>query len=360
MRDYTNKTIYLGIDVHKKTYSVTAICERQVVKKDTLQAKPEVLVKYCKKYFVGAQIESAYEAGYFGFHLHRYLENVGIKNLVINAGGMEIAAGDRVKTDRRDSLKLATHLFEKRLKGIHIPSCERENYRIVTRLRDAFVKQKARIACQLKALLSQFGLIQPEDKRKISLKWIKALEVATLPHGLKYAIDHYVALWQQMDLKIKEIEKEIAVQALKDRDIEMVYRSVPGIGPTSARTLANELEDTLRFNNERQLFSYVGLTPSEYSSGEHIRQGRITRQSKAVLRKILVEVAWKTIRKDPSLKQIFDRISIRAGKKRAIVGIARRLVGRIRACFKTGELYRIQNEDPKTQITNTTLERRFA
>jgi transposase len=88
------------------------------------------------------------------------------------------------------------------------------------------------------------------------------------------------------------------------------------------------------------LFSYTGLTPSEYSSGEHIRQGHITRHGKPILRKILVQAAWRAIRLDTSLEEIFRRLSTKIGKKKAIIGVARRLIGRIHACFRTGELYR--------------------
>ena len=342
MREYVNKTVYLGIDVHKKTYSVTAICEGQIIKKATLKAVPEILVNYCRKYFTDARIESAYEAGFCGFYLHRYLKKEGINNLVVDAAGIEIATNDRVKTDKRDSLKLAIHLSEKRLRGIHVPSVEREDFRTVTRLRDSFVQQRSRFACQLKSLLFQHGLIGPDDNRKISIKWIKELEAIKLTAGIRYAINQYIAMWQHMNEKIKEIDEEISRQAIKDGAIETIYRSIPGIGPTSARALANELENALRFNNERQLFSYVGLTPCEYSFGEHVRQGHITRQGKPILRKILVEVAWKIIRQDMSMKTIFERLSARVGKQRAIVAIARRLAGRIRACFKTGELYHFQ------------------
>jgi transposase len=115
MRDYTNKTVFLGIDVHKKTYAITAICDGQVVKKDTIKASPLTLISYCKKYFPGAKIKSAYEAGFCGFHLHRNLIAAGIENIVVDPAGVEIAASNRVKTDKRDSLKLATHLYENRL-----------------------------------------------------------------------------------------------------------------------------------------------------------------------------------------------------------------------------------------------------
>lgn len=345
MKNYTNKTVYLGMDVHKKTYAVTAICEGQVVKKDTLKADPIVLVAYCKKYFAGAQIHSAYEAGFCGFHLHRCLETEGIKNMVVDAAGMEVAVGNRVKTDKRDSLKLATHLAGGRLKGIHVPSIEREDDRAVTRLRETFSRQRSRFACQLKSLLFQHGLIRADDKKKISTKWTKVLEILPLSPGLKYAVNHYITMWRLMDVKVKEIDKEIAIQAKKDGAIETVYRSFPGVGPTSARVLANELEDTMQFNNERRAFSYTGLTPSEHSSGEHVRQGHITRHGKSILRKILVQVAWRAIREDGSLEKIFARLSARVGKKKAIIGVARRLVGRMRACFRTGELYRDQNSN---------------
>lgn len=343
MRNYTNKTVYLGMDVHKKTYAVTAICEGQVVKKDTLKADPVILVAYCKKHFVGANIESAYEAGFCGFYLHRCLEAEGIKSIVVDAAGIEVAVGDRVKTDKRDSLKLATHLSVGRLRGIRIPSIECEDRRAVTRLRETFSRQRSRFACQLKSLLFQHGMIHADDKRKISEKWAKELETRSVAPGLKYAIANYLTLWRQMNIRIKEIDQELFTQAQKDSATEALYRSIPGIGATTARVLANELEDTLQFDNEKRLFSYTGLTPSEYSSGEHVRQGHITRHGKPILRKILVQAAWRAIRLDPSLDEIFQRLSIKGGKKRAIVGVARRLIGRIHACFRTGELYRISS-----------------
>lgn len=112
---------------------------------------------------------------------------------------------------------------------------------------------------------------------------------------------------------------------------------------TNARILANELEDTKRFKNEKALYSFTftGLTPCEYSSGDNKRQGHISRQGRAILRKVLTRAAWVAIKYDSSLKQIYERIAKTSGAKRAIIGIARRLIGRIRACFQSGEYYRL-------------------
>ena len=170
----------------------------------------------------------------------------------------------------------------------------------------------------------------------------KAWKAYQMSDEIRYVVEQYANMWLQLTVKIKEIEKQMASQAKDDEYLETIYRSAPGIGATSARVLANELGNLLQFENERQLFSYVGLIPSEHSSGGHIRQGHITRQGKPIVRKILVQAAWRAIRIDPSLKEIYDRISHKAGGKRAIVGIARRLIGRIRSCFRTGGLYTIE------------------
>src|ERR1700738_313921 len=142
MRDYTGKKIFLGIDVHKKTYSVAAVYEGTKTKKATLPASPEGLVAFCKKYFSGAAIESVYEAGFSGFHLHRMLLKNGIDNRLVHAAGVEVASGNRVKTDKRDAVKLATQLAAGRLRGIYVPSEEREEKRAVTRIRETMVRHR--------------------------------------------------------------------------------------------------------------------------------------------------------------------------------------------------------------------------
>ena len=348
MKDYTGKKIYLGIDVHKKTYAVAAFCEKLVVKKATLPASPEGLVTFCKKYFPGALIESAYEAGFSGFFLHRILEKNGIRNLVIHAAGIEIAVGDRVKTDKRDALKIATQLEANRLKGIHVPSEEREEKRALTRLRDTVVEHRTTTANQIKSLLYQHGLISPTARKKTCPKWIESLKKLPMRDGIRYALQHLVDMWKQLTAKINEINIELRKQAVEDSALETIYRSAPGIGPVGARVLANEIEDMEYFDNERQIFSYTGLTPSEHSSGGYVRKGHISRQGKTIIRKILVLAAWKAIQTDKRLRETFDRISVKAGGKKAIVAIARRLIGHIRACFRKRCLYRTEAQNIAT------------
>jgi len=154
-----------------------------------------------------------------------------------------------------------------------------------------------------------------------------------------YCIKALCEQWQTFNDKLDELGKKLAEQAKEDEKINVIYESAPGIGTINARILANELSDMRQFSNSKKLYSYTGLTPCEYSSGEHVRRGHISRQGKPILRKVLVQAAWVAIKRDPSLQLIFERISKKAGAKRAIIGIARRLIGRIKSCFDTDTLY---------------------
>lgn len=347
---YIGKTIFVGIDVHKKTYSVSVVCEDELVKRDTLPALPEKLAIYLKKYFEGAIIKSAYEAGFSGLGLHRCLIANGIQNIVVNPASIEIGARDRVKNDKRDSLKIAVQLAAKRLKGIFIITPEMEDRRELTRLRSTFVKDRNRMATRLKLKALYHSLIGPEDCKKMSSKWIEMIKGKEMLPGLKYTMNALMLEWESLNKKIKEIEIQLENPTNGQNEIEDVYESVPGIGKTSARILANELGDMSQFHSEAALFSYTGLTPSEYSSGEYIRKGHISRQGKPILRSTLVQCAWVAVRFDESLGKIYDQLLTRAGSKKAIVAIARRLIGRARACFRKNEKYKPQAPKEKTLV----------
>lgn len=343
-RNYTGKIIFVGIDVHKTSYTVAVVCEGELVKKDKIVACPRRLTQYLKKGFAGAEIYSAYESGFCGFHLHRILAENEINNIVVHAASIEINSRDRVKTDKKDALKIAMQLSVGRLRGIHVPSKEVEDKRELTRLRQTLVKEKNRIAVRMKHKANYHGLIDHSDTKRVSSKWISELLRKKLSKSLKYTLETYAKQWHDLLDRIKEIDLLLVEQAEGDQELEKVYRSCKGIGPTTSRVLANELGDMSQFSSERDLFSYTGLTPSEYSSGEHRRQGHISRQGKPVLRSLLVQCSWLIIKYDPGLREVYERISRRSGAKRAIVAIARRLVGRLRACFRTGKLYQVEEE----------------
>ena len=341
MSDYTGKEIYVGIDVHKISYTVVAICDDELMKKVKMEASPEGLISHLKSHYEGASINTVYEAGFSGFDLHRRLIKAGINNRVVHAASIEISARDKVKTDKRDALKMAVQLSDGRLKGIYVPSESQENRRLLSRSRERFVKERARLSCRIKSLLHQYGLMKYDDSFRVCKSWLSTFIKDEWSNELKSVFTRYKSSWLELCKHIETLEKELAEQAVVDERLEKVYRSAPGVGEVSARVLANELGDLSQFENEKQLYSYTGMTPCEYSSGENRRLGHISRQGRSVLRKTLVQCAWIAITKDKNLNEIYEGIKVRAGAKRAIIAVARRLIGRIRSCFKQQVLYQM-------------------
>lgn len=353
--DYTDKTVYIGIDVHKKTYVCVCVCDGEVVKKDSMPAEPLTLISYIKNTFGNATIKTAYEAGFSGFHLHRELLQAKIQNIVIHPGSIEVASRDRVKTDKRDANKIGVQLAAGRLRCIYIPSLDQEAKRSVTRLRDNVVRLRHRVGQKFKSLLFTQGFIKGDDDTVVCKKWLKAKLIEakqSLSIELCYTLDYYAGQWLRFTEDLDKIKKDLlGMQSEKEQALLSIYKSAPGIGDITALKLKDELGDMQQFSNEKQLFSYLGFTPVEHSSGEHVRLGHMSRQGRSVLRHIFIESAWVAIKKDPNLMLIYQRTAKTRGGKRAIVGIARRLAGRLRSCIRMGTLYEIKSLNNTTEIT---------
>jgi transposase len=338
---YSGRMVYVGIDVHKDTYAVTCVCDKKIVKTATVQADPAGLAASLQRWFPEATLSTVYEAGFSAFVLHRALLKAGMTNMVVNPASVAVAANDKVKTDRRDSKKLAMDLADGRLHGIYVPTEAEELARLLPRTRAQIVEHRATITRQIKAKLHQFGLIAPASRRRMSNRYLREIAAWPLPVELSVSLTFLAEQWRFATRQLIEMRRVLREQAHAQQKLETVYRSVPGIGEVVARTLATELGDMTRFANERALFSYTGLTPSEHSSGASVRRGHISRQGSSRIRQLLVETAWRALPRDTVLQESFDRIAATRGKKRAIVAIARRLTGRIRACFRQGTTYAV-------------------
>ena len=347
---YEGKKVFVGIDVHKKSYSVVAVVEGVIVKKWRTVASPDKLGEQLRRYFPGASIHTAYEAGFSGFVLHRVLEQAGIDNIVVNPGSIEVAINNRVKTDKRDARKIATLLEARRLTGIRVPSPQQEQERMLTRTRQQLVEERSAIKNRIRMKCHQMGLIDPNDNREMSHKMVEEMLTQSPSQEFTLVIKAYWAVWKSIETQIRQLEQKLKEQAKTDPN-ETIYRSAPGIGFLSSRILSLELGDMSQFANERQLFSYTGLTPSEFSSGDTVRKGHITHQGNRRVRCILNQAAWKAITKDRHLKEFFERLTPRTGKKKAIVAVARKLIGRIRAAFRHQTPYQINPLIPEVAQT---------
>jgi len=329
-KEFREKQVFfVGIDVHKKTYHVTGVWEdgREEFSK-SMPADKEILVKYLDRWRL-SRIFAVYEAGYFGYALHDYLIEHGIECKVTPPSLVPGEYGNRVKTDRRDSRKLALYCAKGFLKGVYVPTVEERSHRQVIRTRRQLVNDRIRKQNQIKSFLTQYGIPLPDVVGKWSKQYMEKLNCLRLhDRWLQKSFMELIRAYEFVDGQIEEqtnLLKELSKEE-RYRERVAILRSIPGIGIIGAMEMLLELQDVERFSTADQLAAYVGLTPSQFSSGDHVHMGRITRIGKHQLRALLIEAAWILVRKDVKANETYKRIRARAGSKRAIVAIARHLL----------------------------------
>ncbi|MBI5468333.1 MAG: IS110 family transposase [Deltaproteobacteria bacterium] len=333
MRGYTKgdvkgKDIFAGIDLHRKAWHVTVLCEGEDVFKGSIPGRWEALRHLLERY-KGSRIKAAYEAGYFGFWLYDHLIEYGAECIVTPPSLLPIEYGNKVKTDRRDSKKLALLLAKGMLKNVWVPDKEGRHHREVSRRRRQLIVDRVRTQCRIKAALRLYGIDIPEPSGKWSKTYLE--NIGRFRFGDRWMDGSFRLLLEQyefLNAAIKEQTELLKGLSETERYKEKVeiLRSVPGIGLIVAMEILLELGDVSRFKKADQLAAYVGLTPSQYSSADKVRMGRITRAGKNGLRGTLIESAWRIITKDGAMRECYERIKNRSGSKRAIVAIARRLL----------------------------------
>jgi transposase len=332
--DFKGQNIYVGIDVHMKSWSVTILSESLVLKKFRQAPQPEALHKFLVADYPGASYHSVYEAGFSGFWTHNRLSELGINNIVVNSADVPTMSKEKLrKTDAVDSGKLGRGLRAVELQSIYIPRAEILEIRSLMRLRNSIVKDITRENNRIKSLLYYQGIEIPvqfaESWSKRFLQWLGQVALST-PH-LRKRLDlhiekfnHLRQLLLQETRAIRELSRcEPFVESLR------LLMTVPGIGTTIGMTLLMEIDDISRFKTAGQLAAYIGLIPMCHSSGEKEGVGEITVRKNAILRCYLVQAALRAIAKDPAMTMAYEEYKKRMNANRAVVRIARKLANRI-------------------------------
>ncbi len=335
------KSLFVGIDLHKLQWHVTIRTGDVDLFSGSIPGTWDALRKLLDRY-PRTVLQTVYEAGYFGFWLHDKLVEYGAQCIVTPPSLLPVESGNRVKTDRRDSRKLAQLLAKGLLKRVWVPSAEERFHRQVIRRRRQLISDRVRTQCRIKSELCFYGIQIPEA----TYSWSKAyvLNLYRLKFNNHWMKECFQRLLEEYDFLSDQIRKQTKVlQALAElplyKERVNILRTVPGIGLIAAMELLLELQDMERFRRADQLAAYVGLTPSQYSSADKVRMGRITAIGKNQLRATLVEVAWRLIAKDRAMRKRYERIKVRAGGKRAIVAIARMTLLRTRRMLLDNKPY---------------------
>jgi transposase len=324
--------IFVGLDIHKNRWHLTIRTVDIELFSGNIPGKWHALKAQLEK-LKGHSIKAVYEAGYFGFWIHDHLSEYGVDCIVTPPSLIPLEYGNKVKTDRRDSSKLALLLAKGLLKRIHVPTKEECYHRQAIRRRRQLVRDRVKIQNRIKSELQLYGIDLPHPTGKWTQIYLRNLSRIRfnnrwMQQSFNLLLEQY-HFYDNLITQQTDLIKELAGKARYKEKVKILC-SIPGVGILAAMELLVELQDVSRFQRADQLAAYVGLTPSQYSSADKIRMGRITCIGKNSLRALLVQASWQLIRKDGVMREKYEKLKIRSGGKRAIVAIARNLLIRIR------------------------------
>ena len=343
---FENQKIYVGLDVHKRSWNAALYLNDQYVRNIHQPPTPKALHHYLTQNYPKANYLCAYESGKFGYWIQREFKKLGIGCLVVNPADIPSTHKDEVyKTDSRDARGIGHALSAGQLKSIYVPTEEQEADRQLVRQRKKLWRDLVRCKNRIKGFLDYLGIEVPAqfDNTNWSRNFIAWLNKLEFVHASNRAtLSYLVTEMELLRKQLLDISNAIRKLMRSKKYNELYYRLRPvtGIGPLTAASLMTEVGDMKRFKTFYHLNSFIGLLPMEHSTGENERKGGITVRKHRQLRSDLVECAWTAKRTDPALALYYSG-QIKKGKngKAAIVKVARKLLSRIRYVWLSGKPY---------------------
>ena len=341
-----NEKVFVGLDDSKKTWSLCVRSGGVVVHETSMPAEYDVLRNYFNNKFPECAIQVIYEAGFRGFGLHDQLVADGWECVVTPPHTVTEEKVQRQKNDRTDSRRLAKNLENEDYGSCFVPDKGLREDRQISRTCGQVQTDIIRVCNRIRRMLEFHGL----DEGLPAGNWSPAgythlrekLSQMQISDSLRFS---FQVMFRELE-NLHQLKKELAQQLRKLATSERYKNSVkllmsaPGIGELTAIRLALEWGDLSRFGRKEEFAGFLGLVPSEYSSGEKEHRGHITRQGNPSVRRWLTESSWVAIRHDPVLLDKFRRVLSHCGsKKKAIVAVARKLALRLRRVLLSGEPY---------------------
>jgi transposase len=304
MKDTTK---YVGLDVSKKNIAVSVADEGRDQPRyiGMIPNTPEAIRKLVKRLGEASSLRICYEAGPTGYGLYRLFLSMGVDCEVIAPSLIPQKPGERIKTDRRDSLRLAQLLRAGELTPVYVPTKEDEALRDLVRAREDAKADELRAKHRLTKFLLRHEIRPPQEVgRAWTFKYRAWLDALSFENPLaRVVFQEYYHQLQEIEQRVKRFDVAIEKEASEGIHAPMIQslQCLRGVAVITATSLVAEVGSFQRFRSPVQFMAYGGLVPSEFSSGEVRRQGKITKTGNSHVRRLLVEAAW-TYRYQPAVK----------------------------------------------------------
>lgn len=333
---FEGQNVYVGIDVHKKQWTVCIGTEDTNFRPFSIKPDPELLISYLVREFPDGEYLCAYEAGFSGYGLYEALWEAHINCIVVHAADIPTSHKEsEFKTDPRDALKIVKSLRSGDLTGIAVPDKQLQEDRSLVRFRQQLRRDIVRQKCRIKSLLAFYSILLPKEWEKSKWNrgmrhWLWNLKLCTEEgnktiHLQMGMLEYIRGMCANTDNHLRALSRTERYKAQVD-----LLMTVVGFGRRRAIEFLVELGDIKRFKNLDQISNYIGLVPSSNNSGNRVSQTELTTRGHKQLRTMLIEAAWTSINTDPAMAQKYGQLKKRMPGQQAIVSIARKLLNRVR------------------------------
>ena len=351
-----NNLQHVGLDVHKNTID-TSVFKGWSKEPELEKLLPNEWAKikgFFERLKTNGPVVACYEAGCMGFELQRKLMSIEVPCMVVAPGLVPRRPGERIRTDRRDARKLARHLRSGELTAIHIPTQEDEAARDYLRMLDDFKMELKKTRQRLLHFLLRHNIVYTDGTHWTGKheKWLKSLSFED--PLLKDTFDEYFFHLKELEEKTGRMKEKIEEIALRESYQEKVanLKCFRGIETLTALSLVVEIGDFRRFVKAEEFMAFLGLVPSENSSGDKRRQGGITKAGNSHLRRLLVEAGWQYRFNRTVSKRLASR---RKGQAPSVVAYANKAGRRLSKKFN-----RLIFRNKKSQVAVVAVARELA
>lgn len=320
-----NVSTFVGLDVHKRTIQVALLApDHDTPEQWQVANEPAAVRRLVRRLQREPGVRCCYEAGPVGYGLRRELESKGIECVVIAPSLTPRKPGERIKTDRRDAAKLARYFRGGELTAVRVPTEDDESARDLSRCREDVVEDLKRARHRLGKFLLRRGCRYTLTKHAWGSRhrdWLRGLK---FDHPADQPVfDAYLLALEQLEERVRSLEaklEELAASEPYRRPVAWL-RCLCGVDTVIAMALVTELHGFERFREPRALMAYLGLVPSEHSSGDGKHRGEITKTGNRHVRRLLVEAAWHYRTRPVAGFRLKRR---REGQPAPVVGLAQR------------------------------------
>ena len=343
--------VYVGVDVHKKSYHVALFLNDTPAVDFQMRAEPKQLNK--KLQTVACSIKDiVYETGPTGYGLARHLRKNKLPANVVATSRIPRRSGAEDKTDKLDSKKLAQYCAKGLLSPITIPTPRQEADRQLYRMRHRQSLQFAKVKNQIKSFLLMHGIKEPDGLGNWTIAGVQKLRAMKLINTLRLSLDELLSDYDYFNGRVKILNKILADNLDKGvlgRRMD-ILKTHPGVGSVVACQFATELYHYRDFHSTKQLYKYLGLSPRVSQSGERSSNGSINKASNGRLRNNLIQAAWSWVRTDIEAKKCFYRICENCGgiRQKAIIAMARKMSGHLWSMLVNDQPY--DKEKTKSRV----------